>query len=67
MPRKKYEVDQRDTELLEKILVVQLYALGAAQDQIARLVGRQKLWVNQLLRGIPRPGGVNGSREKRRK
>jgi hypothetical protein len=56
MPKKRYEPDQRNTELLEKLLVVQLYALGATQDQIARVVGKQKLWVNSILKGIPRKG-----------
>ena len=67
MPRKKYEPGKRDTELLEKLLVVQLHSLGATQDQIARVVGRQKLWVNELLRGIPRKGAGNGSIEGNKK
>lgn len=44
---------QRD-ELLAKMLAVQLHSMGATQDQIARVVGKQKLWVNKLLRGVPR-------------
>lgn len=57
MPRKRYEPGKRDTELLEKLLVVQLYSLGATQDQIARVIGRQKAWVNAMLKGIPKKGG----------
>ena len=56
MPKKRYQPGQRDIELLEKLLVVQLYSLGATQTQIARVVGRQKAWVNALLKGIPRKG-----------
>ena len=56
MPKKRYEPGQRDIELLEKLLVVQLFSLGATQDQIARIVGRQKAWVNGIVRGIPRKG-----------
>jgi hypothetical protein len=41
-------------ELLQKLLVVELFALGATQDKIAKVVGRQKLWVNNLLKGLPR-------------
>jgi len=44
------------TDLLAKLLVLQLYSLGATQSQIARFVGRQKLWVNKLLKGLPRGG-----------
>jgi hypothetical protein len=41
-------------ELLQKLLVLQLHDMGASQTKIARVVGRQKLWVNELLKGIPR-------------
>lgn len=44
----------RTTELLEKLLVMQMHAMGSTQDQIAKTVGRQKLWVNGLLKKIPR-------------
>jgi len=44
----------RLTELLEKLLVMQMDAMGATQNQIAKTVGRQKLWVNGLVRKIPR-------------
>ena len=57
MPKKRHQPGQRDIELLEKLLVVQLHSLGATQGQIARVVGRQKAWVNALLKGIPRKEG----------
>ncbi len=44
------------TLLLEKLLAVLLFELGATQDKIAKTVGRQKLWVNALVRGIPKKG-----------
>lgn len=64
MPRRNYEPGERDTELLEKLLVLQLYSLGAAQDQIAKVVGRQKLWVNTILKGLPKKGETNGKKKK---
>ena len=44
----------RTIQLLEKLLVMQMHAMGATQDQIAKTVGRQKLWVNGVLKKIPR-------------
>ena len=46
----------RTQELLEKLLAFQLFAMGVRQDRIAKVLGRQKLWVNDLLKGIPRKG-----------
>jgi hypothetical protein len=57
-PRKAADGDPA-VVLLEKLLVIQLYSMGATQDKIARTVGRQKLWVNAMLKGIPRMGDVN--------
>lgn len=59
--RDRSEGDQVE-ELLQKLLVLQLFAMGAPQDKIAKVVGRQKLWVNTLLKGIPREGR-NGARK----
>lgn len=53
--------------LLEKLLVVQLYSIGAPQDKIAKIVGRQKLWVNALVKGLPRTGRANGGEGRGRK
>jgi len=41
-------------ELTEKSLVIQMYALGIRQTQIARMVGKSPNWVNALLKGLPR-------------
>ena len=66
MARKSYQPGQRDTELLEKLLVLQLHTFGAAQDQIAKVVGRQKLWVNDILKRLPKEGGTHGKRKKKK-
>ena len=47
-------------DLLQKVIVLQMFALGASQDKIAKVVGRQKLWVNTVLKGIPRPKPAPG-------
>jgi hypothetical protein len=54
MAKKKRAVEQSGSDLLAKLLAAQLHSMGATQDQIARIVGKQKLWVNTLLRGVPR-------------
>jgi hypothetical protein len=43
-------------ELLQTQIVLQMFAMGASQDKIAKVVGRQKLWVNTILKGLPRAG-----------
>jgi len=66
MPKRSYQPGQRDTELLEKLVVLQLYKLGAAQDQIAKLLGRQKLWVGNILKTLPRKGEMHGKGKKKK-
>lgn len=52
-------------ELLQTQIVVQMFALGASQDKIAKVVGRQKLWVNTILKGLPpRPKPAPGRSSK---
>lgn len=41
-------------ELVQILLVLQLFDMGASQDKIAKVVGRQKLWVNGILKGLTR-------------
>jgi hypothetical protein len=55
MTRHKDSPIDRSTELLETLIVIELHKLGARQDQIAKVVGRQKLWVNGILKGLPKP------------
>ena len=54
MAKKKRAGEPAGGELLSKLLAVQLHSMGATQDHIARIVGKQKLWVNPLLKGVPR-------------
>ena len=42
MPKKTMDDSERAADLLEKVLVFQMYALGAPQDRIAKTVGKQK-------------------------
>jgi hypothetical protein len=44
----------KEAELLEKLLALQLYSLGATQSQIARFMGKSKSWVNDLMKGLPK-------------
>ena len=64
MPRKSHQPGAQDTELLQKLLVLQLYNLGAPQGQIAKVVGRQKLWVNGILKGLPKKGETRGKKKR---
>jgi hypothetical protein len=52
--------DNRIEELLQTLIVLQLFGLGASQDKIAKVVGRQKLWVNTILKGLTRPKQTSG-------
>jgi hypothetical protein len=54
MPKSSRAEDSKVEELLQKLLVLQLFSMGASQDKIAKVVGRQKLWVNTILKGIPK-------------
>ena len=65
MPKKGYLPGQREIELLEKLLVVQLYGLGIPKGQIGKVVGRQKLWVTAILKGIPK-GEAHGKGQKKK-
>jgi hypothetical protein len=56
MPKKRNADEENTIDLLQKMLVFQLYALGVPQDRIAKTVGRQTAWVNDLLKGIPKGG-----------
>jgi DNA-binding Lrp family transcriptional regulator len=47
-------LNARVIELLEKSLVIQMYALRIPQTEIARMVGKSPNWVNALLKGLPR-------------
>jgi hypothetical protein len=57
MAGKKGNEQDRIIELLEKILLFQLYSLGVNQERIAKTVGKNTVWVNTLVKGIPRVSG----------
>lgn len=60
MPRTKREPENPTADLLRKLLILQMHSLGAAQDRIAKAVGRQKAWVNGFLKTLPKGGGQDG-------
>lgn len=66
LPKKAHNPD-RAADLLEKLLVFQLYASGAPQDRIAKAVGRQKAWVNDLVKGLPKGGRTDGGQAQGKK
>lgn len=58
---RKTQVDQDQiVDLLEKILVFQLHKLGVIQSRIAKIIGREKAWVNNLVKGVQKGGHKNG-------
>jgi len=67
MPKKTRVKKDRTVDLLEKMLVFQLYGLGVPQERIAKTVGRQRVWVNDLVKGIPKGGKSYGNQEKSKK
>jgi hypothetical protein len=67
MPKKKLDGGERTADLLEKLLVFQMYALGAPQDRIAKVVGTQKVWVNELVKDMPKGGRKDGGQAQGKK
>lgn len=67
MPKKRRANPDRAVDLLEKLLVFQLYALGAPQERIAKAIGRQKAWVNDLVKGLPKGGRSDGGQAQGKK
>ena len=45
---------ERVEEALQKLLVLQMFSMGATQEKTAKVVGRKKQWVNDILKGMPR-------------
>ena len=62
MPR---ESQDRIADVLEVFLVFYLFSLGVPQDRIAKAISRQKVWVNNLVKGLDKDGD-NSVRGKRR-
>ena len=67
MPEKRGIEEDAKVDLLQKMLVLQLYALRVSQERIAKTVGRQKAWVNELLKGIPKGGKSDAKQAKAKK
>ena len=54
MPKSSKSEAERTLELAEKLLAMKMHSMGATQGQIARAVGKNKTWVNGVVRGVPR-------------
>jgi len=67
MAREKSTKTDGTIDLLQKMLVFQLYVLGVPQERIAKTVGKQTAWVNDLVKGIPKGGKSDGIKRKRKK
>ena len=67
MPKKRSVEEDANVDLLQKMLVFQLYTLGLPQERIAKTVGKQKAWVNDLLKGIPKGGKSDVDQAKAKK
>jgi hypothetical protein len=67
MPKKKRIEEDPNVDLLQKMLVFQLYTLKVPQERIAKTVGRQMAWVNDLLKGIPKGGKSDANQAKAKK
>ena len=55
MARKPAEAESRSVELIAKMVLLQLYAMGTPQDTIARILGKSGTWVTNNLKGVPKP------------
>jgi len=55
MPRKKQTPNNEVEELLSKVVAINLWNAGANQNTIARAVGKSATWVNEFLKGVPKP------------
>jgi hypothetical protein len=55
MPGKKRTPNDQVEELLSKLVAINLRNAGASQGKIARAVGKSPNWVNDFLKGIPKP------------
>jgi hypothetical protein len=56
MPKTNQSPEDYEIELLEKILIFQMFSLGATQRKIVEVLGKRDAYVNSLLKGISRGG-----------
>ena len=54
MVKSKEDPQETTNELLQTLITLQLYQLGANQAKIAKIIGRQKLWVSNILKELPK-------------
>ncbi len=65
MPKKKTdEAGDKSVDILEKILVIQLHIIGVPQVKIAKIARKNRTWVNNLLKGIPKGGRSNADKKE---
>jgi len=55
MPPKKQTPNNQVEDLLSKLLAINLWSAGASQNTIARAVHKSATWVNDFLKGVPKP------------
>lgn len=55
MPGKKRTPNDKVEDLLSKLVAINLWIAGAGQGKIARAVGKSPNWVNDFLKGVPKP------------
>jgi len=55
MPQRRVQPESRSVRLLEMLVSLHLYSLGASQDKIANALGKSKGDVNTFLKGVPKP------------
>jgi transposase len=67
VPTKTRAKRDRTSELLEQLLIIQLHALGASQDRMAKAIGRSKSWVNDQVKGLRKGRRSDGGQTQGKK
>jgi len=67
MPKRIVDEKDETVSLITKMLVFQLFNMGANQRKIAKIVGKKKAWVNDLLKGIQKGGKSDDDKKKSKK
>lgn len=55
MAGKKQTPNEQLEGLVSKLIAISLWNSGASQSKIASAVGKSKIWVNDFLKGVPKP------------
>lgn len=64
MAKNKNIEKDRSIDLLEKMLIFQLYKIKMPQARIAKIIGKKTSWVNTLLKNMPKGDDKNVKRKK---